>query len=1364
MKSTTIVCPLQVIYKGFVYICYHKRSLLQKILFFLLCSYALFARSQDITFNYLTTDNGLSQFTVYSLYTDENGLIWIGTRDGVNIYNGNQMKIFKPERENPNSLVGNVVRQITGNGKGLIYILTSEGLNSYNKHTEQFTLIALQKDYGSISSVVCNGDEIYFGAGRKIYKYTEQQTIETAVELPVEIRISSLLQDKEGRFWIGSRENGVYVLPEELTGCRQIISYGNVYNLYQDSTGDIWVCTWEEGIYCVSGEKVTNYCFNGTLDNKSISSNSVRTCCEDNQGNIWIGTFLGLDKFNRKDNTFTHYASSDVVGSLNNSSVYCIIKDHQGTLWIGTYFGGVNYFNPEYEIYTYYKNSIYENEGLSFPVVGAITEDKDGNIWIATEGGGLNKYNPVTGKFTWYRHQNNRNSISQNNIKSLYYDEKRDAMWIGTHQGGLNKLNLKTGHFTLYDLKNVDERSNNVICHIIPFKDELMIATHSGVKLFNPDTGKFTQLLDLFSHYLLVDSRDILWVAVEGNGVFAYNFDTKETNHYVYQPGVKGTISDKMITYITEDRHHNLWFATAGNGIDLYNITSNTFENFNSRNNGLGSDCVYTVRESQNGQLLLTTNQGFSLFDYYNKSFHNYNYENGFPFTTLNENSLYQARNGKIYLGGIKGMVSFYEKNLNIIPKPYDILPYRLLVNGNEVTVGDETGILPKSLYDTYSIVLKSNHSVFSFEFATSNYISANKDEIRYRLEGFSNEWTSTRGQQVITYTNLSPGNYNLVIKANGINKPYQPEYRLSIKVLPPFYKTTWAYLIYFLTAVSLLYYLIKMYKGRIELQESLKYEKQRIKDVEELNQSKLRFFTNISHEFRTPLTIIIGQIEMLLQVQSFTPTIYNKILNIYKNGLQLRELIGELLDFRKQEQGHMKIKVSRHNLVEFLYENYLLYVEYAATRHVRFNFTKETDELPVWYDGKQLQKVINNLLSNAFKYTPEGGEISINVKKQDNNAVIEVKDSGAGISPQEIGQIFNRFYQIETGANVEGTGLGLALSKGIVELHHGTIAASSGPGEGTLFTITLQLGNSHFAIGQIEKEENKSESLTYPEEISFLQEQQIMDAPVKERIKGARMLIVEDNNSLRNMLAGLFEPYYEVILAADGEEGLNKAKETMPDIIVSDIVMPRMTGTELCKQIKSDFATCHIPVVLLTARTAIEHTIEGLRIGADDYITKPFNVNLLVSRCNNLVNSRIVLQEKYSKQPQTKVQMLATNPMDKDLLDRAVAIIEKNLDNVDFCLNDLIKELCISRTNFFQKMKAITGQSPSEFILTIRLKKAAYLLKNDLTKNISEISDCTGFSSPRYFGRCFKDVYHVTPLSYRKGSPEVETEEGENN
>ena len=950
-------------------------------------------------------------------------------------------------------------------------------------------------------------------------------------------------------------------------------------------------------------------------------------------------------------------------------------------------------------------------------------------------------------------------------------------MWIGTHLGGLNKLDLQTNRFTIYRMKAGDPASlpSDIVRDIVPYKDKLVIATQNGVCLFSPSTGSCRQLFKETKEgrnigmvaSLCFDKNGTLWIAATGEGVYSYRFDSGELTNYSHNPATPNSLSNNNINNITLDSSGNLWFSTSGSGLDRYREESNDFENFDVQKDGLSSDCIYEVFESsiQKGSLLLITNQGFSQFDYPHKKFYNYGTENGFPLTAVNENALFVTHDGEVFLGGIQGMISFWEKKLHFTPKSYSIILSRLLVNGKEVLPGDETGILEQSICHTPKISLKSDQSMFSLEYATSNFIPANRDEIVYRLEGFSDEWNHTyRQQTLITYTNLNPGKYTLIIKSqrDGIE-----EARLQILVLPSWYETWWAYLIYTVITISLFWFLIQNYNSRIKLRESLKYEKKHIEDLEALNQSKLRFFTNISHEFRTPLTLIVGQVETLLQVQTFTPNIYNKVLGIYKNSLQLRELITELLDFRKQEQGHMKIKTSKHNLVEFLYENYLLFLEYASSKQINFNFIKQTDDIEVWYDQKQMQKVINNLLSNALKHTKAEDTITIKVSQEQDHAIIEIKDTGSGIAAAEIDKIFDRFYQTEhldslnTGA---GTGIGLALTKGIVELHHGTIRVESEPGKGSSFIITLKLGNQHFTEEQIVKEDVES-TIQQPTDVFVPSVEVLPDTAWKEeennkRIEDAKMLIVEDNESIKQMLVSIFETFYQVTTASDGEEALEKVREEMPSIILSDVVMPRMSGTELCKRIKTDFNTCHIPVVLLTARTAIEHNIEGLKIGADDYITKPFNTNLLISRCNNLVNSRRLLQEKFSKQPQAFAQMLATNPMDKEMLDRAMAIIERHLDNPDFNVNIFAREMGMARTNLFTKLKAVTGQTPNDFILSIRLKKGAVMLRNNPELNITEISDRIGFSSSRYFSKCFKEIYHVSPLAYRKGEEKEEGEE----
>lgn len=496
----------------------------------------------------------------------------------------------------------------------------------------------------------------------------------------------------------------------------------------------------------------------------------------------------------------------------------------------------------------------------------------------------------------------------------------------------------------------------------------------------------------------------------------------------------------------------------------------------------------------------------------------------------------------------------------------------------------------------------------------------------------------------------------------------------------------------------------------------------------------------------------------MLLQVRSFAPNVYNKILGVYKSCLQLRELITELLDFRKQEQGYMTIKVSEHNIVDFIYEHYLLFQEYAVQRQITFNFEKSSDNISLWYDAKQMQKVINNLISNAFKYTKVGGIISISVRKRNQEVLIDVTDNGSGIAAKDINNIFTRFYQTEQLDSLfhVGTGIGLSLSKGIVELHHGSIEVSSELGEGTTFCIHLKTGNEHFTSEQICETKDTFISNGFNKfnkqfQKALLLEQTTLNNNIRLKEGKYKILIVEDNDSLKEMLVKVFEEFYIVITASNGKEGLEKVRTESPNIVLSDIIMPEMSGTELCQAIKTDFETCHIPVVLLTAKTDIEHNLEGLRMGADDYITKPFNINILLSRCNNLVNNRIMLQEKFSKLPQENVQILTNNVMDQKFMNKVLEIIEQEMENGNFNVDMLTTRMSISRTKLFSKLKAITGQTPADFIMTLRLKRAAFLLKNNMELNIMEISDQVGFNVPKYFSKCFKERYHVTPQAYRK-------------
>ena len=1315
--------------------------------------------AQNVMFEHLTIKEQLSHYSVMGLYQDERGLIWIGTRNGVNVYDGNEVHVYKQDWDTDGHVVSNSIRDITGDKNGKIYFLTIRGISCFDIKKETFTTLT----QNNVAAMYYD-KQLYIGMGNKVYAHDGRQFV-PCYELPeTEAKIFSLTVSGDSLL-MGTEEQGLYIYSRKEGRLTHPIKTGQVNDIFKDSKHRYWVGTLEDGLYVITSEGLKNYRRNAA-DSHTLCSDFIRKCREDHQGNIWIGTFRGLSRYSERDDAFVNYLSEGEKNGQSHVSVWSLLCDSQGMMWVGSYFGGVSYFNPKLDFYKRYTVADREEDGLSFPVVGEMTEDAEHNLWICTEGGGLNMLDRKTGKFKWFRHTSSANSISHDNVKSICYDHKRGVMWVGTHLGGLNKLDLRTGKFTRYicgERGKVSDKANTV-CDILLREESLLLATHDGVYRFDIERETFHPLFKsgkegAIIHLALdlkIDHRGVLWIAGVEKGVYSYDFDTGMLTPHPYSRTVEGSLSSNGVNCIYTGSDNRLWFCMAESGLDLYNYDTGTFRNFDEEHNRLQNDCVYGACELSADKLLVITDKGFSCLDSVTGYFRNFDVKSGLPLSAINQNAVYKASDGEIFIGGIDGMVSFQSDDLDMEPYSYSIFPYKLFINDKEVKVGDETGVLQQTLSESPRITLKASQSMFSLVYALTDYASLSRSYMMYKLENFQNEWVTMRGGCVITYTNLNPGKYTLLVKNDSRSGAEENISRLEIEILPPFYKTIWAILLYVLSGVAILSYIVRTYKKRISLQAELKYERKHIKDVELLNQHKLRFFINISHEFRTPLTLIIGQMEMLLQVPNFAPLIYNKILRVYKNGLQLRELITELLDFRKQEQGHMKIKVRQQNIVDFLYENYLLFCEYALRRKIEFKFHKTCDTILVWYDAKQFQKVVNNMLSNAFKYTADGGEVALSVRKGKGTVIVEVTDNGCGIEEKDQQRIFDRFYQSDRTLSSTGTGIGvgLALSKGIVELHHGSIEVFSTVNEGTTFVISLPLGCEHFVEGEIVNEECQDFVPVEQKRMKYEAMEEV--AAVEEDGQEHKVLIVEDETDLRNMLVDIFRPYYTIITAENGEKALEAIEKEMPDLVLTDVLMPGISGIELCKKIKENVDTCHIPVMLLTARTAIEHKLEGLQTGADDYITKPFDVNILLSRCKNLINNRMMLQEKYGKQPQKTSQILATTPADKEFMDRAMKVIEEHLDDSEFNMNVFAREMGIARTKLFSKLKAIANQTPNDLVLSVRMKKAASMLRDNPELNITEISDRLGFCSSRYFSRCFKEKYNLTPQAYRRGEKPV--------
>ena len=1313
---------------------------------------------QNAYFEHLKVSNGLSHYSVNSLYQDEHGLVWIGTRDGLNRYDGNEITVYKQIIGDSTALFGNNIRSVCGDKKGYLYMQCKSGVLSFDLKTEKFKTIR-RKD---VSAIAYGKENLWFCSSDSIFRYQPNSNEKLqlhALFSTKSMRATALIETNDRLLYVATNTSGVLVYDKN----RKIVKRWNindVINFYEDSKKAVWVCTRFTGLFKIDfAGNITSY-QNVPANPESIPDNFVRTICEDDFGNYWIGLYNGLCKLNSEKEKFTYFRfERQVTHGLSNASVWAIINDAQGTLWIGTYFGGIDLFNPKFSVFNFYGAYSNTPNSLSSPVVGRIIEDKIGNLWIGTDGGGLNYYDRKTQDLKSFKSFGTKKGLSTNTIKALWIDEKRNNLWIGTHRGGLNKLNLNTMQFTVFQNTPNNPKSipNNNIREIVHHNDTLFLATQNSIGVFDLRSETFSTLrfneVDLSNRELpdlYLDSKNRLWFA-HSNNIYSYQLNSEKLKKYN---------SNNNVLIFFEDSKHRIWAGTDGDGIYLYNEKTQEFEPNSVFDKFLPSKYIIDFRESKGGYFYVSTNAGLLIVDIELQHSQILNSTIGFPLEALNENSIHITDKNEIFVGGINGMVSFQEKDLNIPRVDYTVNITGIRVNNKKISPG-ESSIIKQSLPYLNEIVLKPEHSVITILFSTSNYINVLKTDVQYQLVGFDKEWNDANYQQSITYTNLNAGKYTLKIRGkNQTSNGVFPERELTITVLPPFYKTKLAYLLYVILTILLTYILVRFYTSKIQLSTSLEYEKREKIQIEEHNQSKLRFFTNISHEFRTPLTLIINQIEVMLQMGHVPQTIYSRLLNVMRNANHMKKLITELVDFRKYEQGFMKLKVSENDLIPFLNEIFLSFKELAQSKDINYSFEYKQPEIKLWFDENQMDKVFYNLLANAFKYTPSKGNIALKVEVINYKAIVSVTDSGVGIDKKALDSVFDRFYQAENSSmdttTRQGSGIGLALANGIVGLHHGKIEVSSEINKGSIFIVSLLLGENHFEDDQKVQSKVKDESFLHeiitPDK-EFIEEIKLSQKKVDAQ--NSSILIIEDNEELLQLLAGIFEPIYKVTTATNGVEGFEKATKIQPDIILSDVMMPQMSGVEMCSKLKSNFDTSHIPIVLLTAQTAADYVVQGLLTGADDYIVKPFNTKVLVTRCNNLVNSRKLLQNKFAQQPDIDPHLIATNSIDQQLLEKATSIVEKNIDNAEFDINAFASEMWLSRTNLFNKLKGVTGQTPNDFIVNIRLKKSIYLIVNSHDLSIADIAVQVGFGSTSYYIKKFHKLFGVTPSQYRKNVSE---------
>lgn len=1323
------------------------------LILFILASLSLCAQN----FKTLGMKDGLSQPSVLAIYQDTLGRMWFGTREGVNVYDGKQITQFKQGRVEEHQAVdrymsGDEVNRIVGDKNGDVFMRVERALVKYNIKEETFTTLRS----GNVGALESAHGDVWCTVRDSLFKYDDAvRTLRFVSKLNSDRIICVLVE--ENKLWIGTN-TGLYLKENNQITC--LLPDVEIYRIFRSSRNELWIATRMQGLYHIKRDGVLR---KAPVSEGYVISNQIREFVEDEQQNIWFGTFNGLQSYNPYTDTFRSFSSENRPGALTHSSVFSLYKDRQGTIWIGTYYGGINYFNQAKDIFYYYAYDEKRTDCLNFPFVGNMLEDRERTLWICTDGGGINCLNRKTGEFT-YHTAAQPNSILHNNAKTIAYDEKRGNIYIGTYTGGMSRYDRKTGRFYNYLTGYGSEKNgpDEIIYQMIFTNDRLYLSARNGLWVMNPDTNKFQLLndIDLFLTFE-VDAKGNVWLATRTD-LFQISLENpSEIKRIKWNHSGK----ECRVTGILANSDGILYMTTLGNGLMAYDYESDQWTTYTVKTNNLLSNYCYNLAESPRGNILITSDKGLTVFSSLTKSVHSIELGiKGGISAVADGCGIFVSKDEQIFIGGVDGMLSFREEDLyKDNDNNAEFYFSELHINNTKIYPKDESGILQESLPFTQQLNLSAKQNNLIVNFSSSNYVDILRNTwYQYKLEGFDNSWILTT-QPSLHYTNLSPGHYVLKVREmdNSLNKHDCKEIALDIVISAPWYNTIWAWIMYLIVAFMIVYWIWKVKMTRKILSLSLEKEKAEKERIEELNQMKLRFFTNISHEFRTPLTLIIGQIETLLQLSQFSSSVQKRLMRVHKNAMHLRNLITELLDFRKQEQGFLKLKVEQRDMVEFVKEIYLSFEELAKKRGIKYTFEDVDKQVDVWFDPVQMQKVVFNLLSNAFKYTDEGGSIKVGVRKLQQSVEVVVADTGCGIPKEVWTHIFDRFYQADNNSGMMvGTGIGLALTKGIVETHKGHMEMNSEVDKGSVFKIYLPLGNKHFT-----QEELEHEKIGFT--VSGLESQALIDveyeAPSREEetelTDGATevkdkptILLVEDDQDILDMLEQIFSPTYHVHKATNGQEGFDMACQLQPDIILSDVMMPVMSGKDLCYKIKNSIELSYIPVVLLTAQSSVEHMVEGYMFGADDYIVKPFNVKLLLARCGNLLRNRQTLLKKIARSEKAPAQEVSgLTATDQKLLDTATEIIKRNFDNPEFDMDMLAKELNLGRSKMFARLKEVVGLTPNEYTLKLKLEEALRMLQEEPDFNVSEISYRLGFNSPRYFSRCFKTFYGVSPQNYRK-------------
>lgn len=1353
------------------------------ILFLILSVLTLYAEKTNYLYSFNSDLNeGISQLSVMTIYQDSRGYLWFATKNGLNRFNGKEYKIYHREDGNEQSLSNNSVTSITEDQEGYLWVGTNNGLNRIDLNTNEIKRYNLETNglvANSISTVYTDRSGcLWVGTWEGLNRYNREG--DHFEYIPIEddterAMIVTLLEDSSGRFWIGTRNKGLLLCDHQMNLISQFTSESknmplnnnNITSIYEDDKKQIWVGCKNSGLNKINlrDNEVTSY----TNLNSGLSNNSVR-CIIEWQGKLLIGTFDGIFDLDKATERIVKVAGYDDINkSLSHYSVYCFCVDRDKTLWVGTFAGGVNYLNKFTNRFVLHKPQ--EELNIRTGIYGAITYESPEDLWIATEGYGLLNYNKRTNESHYYLIDPSvRFAFNTNIIKSVFYED--GYVWCGTTKGEIYKFNIKTKKFSLYHQYPIEYsiysiiRDHNGVLWVGGASTEFGLTCFVNDSLVTTFCNNVDEPIYFSNVRCILEEEDgVFLLGSTAEGLLRFDTHKKQLTKYSNEASVeKYRIPNNYISAIVRTKSGEIWGSTYGGGIFQLD-ESKAIRRIMTVREGLLDNNICTLVESSDQRLWMSTVNGLIMFDPAKDEVRNYHRHNGIDIREFTLHSGIALPDGSLCFAGSNGFVTFHveamDKNNNIPP----VVLEQLSVNNHPVEVGDESAILDKVLDGMETIRLAYNENNFSITYQALNYIYATQNQYAYKLEGYDTDWNYVGERNSAFYTNLSPGKYVFLVKAFNNDGVWNEEGRsLIIIVQPPLWRTWYAYLFYVIALAAIIYGILYYVNIKRNLEAGLKMKQLEKQKQEEFHQAKIRLFTNFSHELRTPLMLIITPFEELVKRVDIPAELHDKLSIIYKNAQKLLLLVNQLMDLHKNQAGSMDLKVSEGDICEYIKEIYYAFNQIALTNEVKFTLNCTPKTINGWFDKSLLEKVVFNLLSNAFKYTASGESVLMEVSEvtlkeldpkrtdglyKDENSqyvILKVKDSGKGIEEGEADKIFTPFYQIPetSGINLSGTGIGLSLVYTIVQLHRGVIYVDHTETKGACFVVILPVSRSAFSEEQIESREiDKIAEITNTEDIS-------VSLPVTENKDQPKykILLVEDDKDVRDYLKKSLEAEYIVIEAADGVRAYEKVVQDFPDLVLSDIMMPKRDGLELCTMIKNDIRIGHIPVILMTARSMVVHIKEGFQAGADDYIVKPFNMDVLQTRIRSLLASREQLKKLYGKRFSPDVMGIEVKSADERFSQKLFDVIEKNISNEKLDVELLCTEIGISRANLYRKLKSITELSPMELIRNKRLEMAAKLLKES-EMNVSEIASHLGFNSHSYFSNSFKAFYGCTPTEF---------------